>query len=138
MMKDVLPVAGAEPQAAHQAQHLRLQVVKAELERGGLAVLADRVLHLRVHLVDDFLDAGGVNAAVGDQALDHAARHFAPVRVEAREDDRARRVVDDQVDAGGELEGADVPALAADDAALHIVAWQVHDRDRGLDGVIGG
>ena len=70
--------------------------------------------------------------------LDHAARHFPPVRIEAGEDDGARRVVHDEVDAGGELEGADVPALPADDAALQVVAWQVHDRDGGLDRVIGG
>ena len=36
------------------------------------------------------------------------------------------------------LEGADVPPLAADDAALHVVARQVDDRHRGFDGVLGG
>ena len=48
------------------------------------------------------------------------------------------RVVDDQVDAGGGLEGADVAALAADDAPLHVVVGEVHDRHRALDDVVGG
>ena len=70
--------------------------------------------------------------------LDRLLGHLAAVGIEAGEDDRAGRVVDDQVDAGGELERADVAPLAADDAALEIVARQVDDRDRGLDGVLGG
>ena len=49
-------------------------------------------------------------------------------RVEAGEDHRLGRVVDDQVDAGRLLEGADVAALAADDPALHLVRRQVDDR----------
>ena len=46
---------------------------------------------------------------------------LAPHRVEAGDDHRLGRVVDDQVDAGRRLERADVAALAADDAALHVV-----------------
>ena len=49
-----------------------------------------------------------------------------------------RRVVDDQVDAGRRLDGADVAALAADDAALHVVARQVDDRDRALGDELAG
>ena len=42
VVQDVLPVAGAELQAAHQREQLRMQVVQAELEGRGLAVLAAR------------------------------------------------------------------------------------------------
>ena len=55
-----------------------------------------------------------------------------------REDDRAGRVVDDQLDAGGGLERADVASFAADDPPLHVVARQIDDRDGGFDGVLGG
>ena len=48
------------------------------------------------------------------------------------------RVVDDQVDAGRLLEGADVAPLAADDPALHLVVRQVHDGHRVLGGVVRG
>ena len=47
------------------------------------------------------------------------------------------RVVDDQVDAGCLLEGADVAALATDDAALHLLARQVDDRHGRLGGMVG-
>ena len=43
-----------------------------------------------------------------------------------------------EVDAGRQLERADVASLAADDAALEIVARQVDDRHGRFDGVLGG
>ena len=79
-----------------------------------------------------------MNAAVRDQLLDRRLGHCAPVRVEGGEDDGARRVVDDEVDAGGQFEGADVAPFAADDAPLEVVARQVDHRHRGLDRVLGG
>ena len=110
-----------------------MQIVQAELERDRRAFLAHRLVGLVLHLLDDFFDARRMDAAVGDQPLDRLLGDLAAVGIEAGQDDRARRVVDDQVDAGGELERADVAALAADDAPLEIVARQVDDRHRGLD-----
>ena len=79
-----------------------MEVEQPELERRRLALLADRLLHLGLDLLDDLLDARRMDAAVGDQPLDRLARDLAAERIEAREDDRARRVVDDQLDAGGQ------------------------------------
>ncbi len=59
-------------------------------------------------------------------------------RIERGEDDRARRVVDDQLDAGGLFERADVAPLAADDAPLHVVAREIDDRHGRLDRGVGG
>src|SRR2546423_5553236 len=59
-------------------------------------------------------------------------------RVEARQQYRLGRVVDDQVDSGHRLEGADVAPLAADDPALHLVAGQVQDADHALGGLLAG
>ena len=115
VVQDVLAVAGAELQPPHQAQHLGVQVVEAELEGGRFSLAADRLLHLGLDLLDDLFDAGRVDAAVGDQPLDRLAGDLAAQRIEARKDDRARRVVDDQLDAGRGLERADVAPLAADD-----------------------
>src|SRR5262249_28210643 len=59
-------------------------------------------------------------------------------RVVTRDDDHFRRVVDDEIDARRRLDGADVPSLAPDDAALHVVARQRDDRDRPLGDVFAG
>ena len=110
----------------------------AGLVGGLLAGLAHDHVDLGARLGDDLLDAAGVDAAVGDELGDRQPGDLAADRVEARQDDRLRRVVDDQVDAGRLLEGPDVATLAADDPALHLVRRQVDDRHGVLGGVIRG
>ena len=89
-------------------------------------------------LGDDLFDARRVDAPVEDQLGQRDAGDFAPDRVEAGEDDGVGRVVDDQVYAGGALQRADVAALAPDDAALHLVVGQRHDRDGDIRDLVGG
>ena len=57
--------------------------------------------------------------------------------VKTGENDDLRRIVDDEFDARGVFKGADVPALAADDARLHIVVRQRHHRNGDLRCVVG-
>ena len=83
-----------------------------------------------------FLDARGVDAAVLEQFRERPPGHLAAHGVEGGDHDRLRRVVDDQVDAGGLLERADVPPLAADDPPLHVVRRQRHGGDEPLRDVI--
>jgi hypothetical protein len=135
VVQNVLTVAGAVLEPPHQPQELRMDIVEAQLEGGGGAVLPHLLLQFRLHLLDHFFDAGGVDAAIGNQPPDRLPRNFAAVGVVRRQDDRAGRVIDDEVDARGELEGADVAAFAADDAPFQIVARQIDDRYRGFDGV---
>ena len=138
MRQDVLAVAGPELQPAHHAAYLWMQVVDPELERRGFALLERRLVDLRPDLLDHFLDAGGMNAAVGDKLFDGPLGDLPAVGVEAGEDDRPWGIVDDQLDPGRGLQGTDVATLASDDAALQVVARQVDHRNRGLDGVVGG
>src|SRR5207244_13337115 len=88
-------------------------------------------------LRDRLLDASGVNAAVADQLREGHARHLAAHWVEPGQDDRLGCVVDDQIDPGGLLERPNVAPLAADDAALHLLAGERDDGDRHLTGVVG-
>ena len=74
----------------------------------------------------------------GEQLLQRHPRDLAAHAVEARQDHGVRRVVDDEVDAGQVLEGADVAALAADDPALHVVGGQLDDGHGRLGRVPGG
>jgi len=79
-------------------------------------------------------DGSGVLDEVGQGQ----PRDLSPHRFEAGQDHRFRGVVDDQIDTGGLLEGADVAALAADDAAFISSDGRSDDRDRALDDVLGG
>ena len=138
VVEHVLAVARAELEPAEELDDLGGQARDAGLVGGLLAGLAHDEVDLGAGLGDDLLDAAGVDAAVGDELGDGEPGDLAADRVEARQDDGLGRVVDDQVDAGRLLEGADVAALAADDPALHLVGRQVDDRDGVLGGVVRG
>ena len=136
VLEAVLTVRGAELHPADQLHQLGVQPLHADLEAGLLALLLQVLLHVPLDLLDDLLDPGRMDPAVRDQRLQRQARDLPAVGVVGRDDHRLGRVVDDQVHAGVLLEGADVSPLAPDDAALHVVARQVDDRDGGLDGVV--
>ena len=88
-----------------------MDAVDADFEDGLLAGLADVVVDLLLGLAHHLLDAARMNAPVGDQPLERRRGDLAADRVETGDHHRLRRVVDDQVDAGRRLEGADVAAL---------------------------
>ena len=138
VVQHVLTVGGAELLAAEELDQLRMHAGHAGLEAGALAFALDDLLDLAAGLFDHVLDAGRMNAAVGDQLLQSDAGDLAADRIEGGDRDGLGGVVDDQIDAGDGFEGADVAALAADDAALHLVVGQGDHGDRRFGGVVGG
>jgi hypothetical protein len=124
----VLAVAGAELEPPQELDDLRWQGRNAGVVDGLLAGLAHDEVDFGAGLGHDFLDAAGVDAAVGHELGEGQAGDFAADRVEGADDDRFRGVVDDQVHARGLFEGADVASLATDDAALHLVVGQMDRR----------
>ena len=135
VLEDVLPVARPVAQPAEDLHELLVELAAVRLEDGLLARLLHVLLELGLRLVVHLLDPRRVDATVLHQLLERQARDLAPEPVEGREHDRVRRVVDDEVDAGEVLEGADVAALTADDPALHVVGRELDDRHRRLGGV---
>ena len=132
MDEHVLPVGRAVAQPPEEVDQLGVHVGDAEPGDRVLARPAADQVDLGLAALVGLLDALRVDPAVADQPLKGEAADLPAHRVEARQEHRLRRVVDDQVDAGHRLEGPDVAALAADDPALHLVAGQVHDRDDRL------
>ncbi len=116
---------------------LGVHVGDAELGHGVLTGTPAQQVDLGPAALVGLLDPLRVDAPVGDEALQREPGHFPSHRVEAGQQDRLWRVVDDQVDAGDGLEGADVAPLAADDPALHLVARQMQDGDDRLAGLLG-
>ena len=138
VVEHVLAVGGPEAQPAEHLEQLRIDPVDPGLELGALALGDHRRLDVRLRLLVDLLDRRRLDPAVGDQPLERQPGDLAADAVEAREDDGVRRLVDDHVDAGQRLEGADVAALAADDPALHLLARQLDQPGRRLAGVRAG
>src|SRR6266480_200659 len=137
VLQDVLPVRRAVAHPPHQLYELRVHALDARLVHRLLARLDDPGLDLGPAFPDDLLDPPGVDAPVGDEALEREPTHLPSHRVEARDHDRVRRVVDDHVHPGGGLEGADVAAFPPDDASLHLVGGEGHGGHGALGGVLG-
>ena len=115
-----------------------MQAVDIGLEHGALALGLDGGVHLPLGLLHHLLDAGGVDAAVQNELLQSQPGNLPADRVKAGDGDGLGRVVDDEIHAGQRFQGPDVPALAADNPALHFVVGQRHHADGGLGHMVGG
>src|SRR5256714_2141825 len=113
-----------------------MESVNAALVGSLLAGLHDRSLDFLSRFVDHFFDATGMDAPIGDQFFERETGNLPPHRIEAGDDDGVRSVVDDHVDAGRQLERANVPAFATDDASLHFIIRQRDSRYRRLDALL--
>jgi hypothetical protein len=138
MLQDVLPVARAIVHAPDELHELCVQSVCADFVRRLLAHFLDGRFDFLARLGHHFFDAARMDAPVGHQLLQRQSRDFASHRIEARHHHRVRRVVDDHVDARGELERTDVATLASDDPAFHFVVGQRYRRHADFGRVLGG
>ena len=108
VLEHVLAVAGAVAQTAQDLDQLMVDAVLVRFKDGLFARLADLLIHFLAGLLHHFLDAGGMDAAVHDQALHRNARDLAPDGIKGADNHRFGRVVDDQVHAGSGFQRADV------------------------------
>ncbi len=131
-MKLVLGVARPVPEAADEPDQLRVESRHAQRKGGLFPRLSDLLVNLLLDLFHDLFDAGGVDPAIDDEALHGNPRDLSADRVEARKDHRLRRVVHDDIDPGGFLEGPDVAPFPADDPPLHVITGQSNHRDGRL------
>ena len=136
VLEHVLTVTGSKLQPAEKLHELFMDRVHADVEDGLLAELENVLLHLLLRLLDNLLDARGMDAAVLNQLAQRETGDLAADIIKRADDHDAGRIVHDDIDTRALLEGADVAALAADDPAFHIVAGNV-DRADGRVGRVG-
>src|SRR5262245_38963848 len=137
MLEDVLPIGGAVAEAAKQSDELGVHIGDAELHKCVLTGADTQLVHLGLGPLMGLFDPLRVNAAVEHQTFKCDSSDLTTNRIEARQQYRLGRVIDDQVDAGHGLERTDIAAFSADDPPLHVVAWQVEYGDHGLGGLFG-
>lgn len=111
VVQNVLAVRSAVFLAAQNLDELRMQVVHAGLIAGPLSLFFDGPVHFFPGLFHHVLDAGGVNAAVGNQLLQSQPGNLPADGIKGGDGNGLGGVVDDQVDAGDGLQRPDVPAL---------------------------
>ena len=138
MTQHVLPIAGPIVEGSEHAQDLVAQAPDVRFDGGILADLEDFIVHVDRCLIDHFFDAGGMDAAILDQPFHRPPRHFASDGMKAADHDDAGRVVNNDVHAGGLLEGPNVATLAADDSTLHVIMRDFNGGYGCTAGLIGG
>ena len=74
--------------------------------------------------VDDLFDASRMDSTIGNQFFQRQSRDLPANGVEAGNDDGIRSVINDYVDARGELERANIPSFPANDASLHLIVGE--------------
>ena len=134
VLQQVLSVGGTVAHLADHPHQFVADVVDTEVDAGAFSGLVDFLFDLFLGLGDHLFDTGGVDTSVGDQFFEGTAGDFAAHGVEAGEEDGVRRVVNDDIDAGEVLEGADVTSFTADDAALDVVVFDGEDGDGVFEG----
>ena len=138
MIEHVLPIARAIAEPPQKPDQFRMQPMNARIERRLLSGLLDALVDFAFRLVHHFLDTGRMNAPVRNQLFESDTRDFAANRIEAGQNNRFRRIVNNQVNAGQGFQRADVAAFAADNAPLHLVVRQRDDGNGRLRHLIGG
>ena len=137
MVQNILAVASAVTQPPQKLNQFGMNSIDAGLNDGALTLLLNRRLHLTAGFINCFLNAGGVNTSIRDQALQRNAGHLAAHGFKAGKRDGLRRVVNDKVYAGHRFNRTDIAALTADDAALHFVVGKRNNGDGGLRHMVG-
>ena len=138
VVQNVLTIGGAVLLTAQNLHQLGVQVVHAGFVAGAFTLFPDGAVNLLAGLLHHVLNAGGVNPPVRNELFQRQPGDLPADGIKAGDGDGFRRVVDNQVNAGNGFQGADVPALPADNPALHLVVGQGDHGDGGLGSVIGG
>ena len=137
MLQQILTIRRAVLHLTDQTDQLGVQTVNTQVDCGTLTHLDDLLLDLLLYLRNHLLDTCGVDTTVGNQLMQSKSCDFAANGIEARQNDRLGRVIDDDLDARSGLQSANVTTLAADDTTLHFVAIDIENRYRVLDCGLG-
>ena len=138
MLKDVLGKGGAVTELPEQADQFGMNAVNARIERRLFADFADLRIQFLLALLHDVFNARGVNAPILNQAFQRHFGDLPPQGAVGRENDGFRGVVNDEINACGGFEGADIAAFAADDAPFHILAGQGDGGDGLFIDIVAG
>ena len=138
VLQQILAVRRAVFHLADNTNQFGMQAVDTEVDSRTLTRLDNLVVELLLHLGNHLLNAGGVDTTVADQLVQGQTAGLAAHGVEATDNNCFGRVVDDDFNATGCLQGTDVTTLTADDTTLHIVVIDMEHRDAILDSGLRG
>ena len=114
-----------------------MQSADVGLDRRLFACFQAFLFDIVAHLCDELFDTPRMNTPVLDQLGKGAPCDFPPNRIKSADQHQPRRVVHNDIHAGGLLERANIAAFAAYDPTFHVVGGNLHARYDLLGGVLG-
>ena len=138
MVQIVLSVTGPVLQPPQDLHELGVEIRQTEFKDDLLRFFDHEFINVGFHLLDDFFDARRVNPPIVHQPFQRDLGYFSTEGIEARENHRLRRLVNNQIYARRSLECPDIAPLAPDDSALHGVVGNWKHGDRGLRHIVSG
>src|SRR3989338_2041059 len=115
-----------------------MHAMNTQIKSGFFPLFFNNHFHFFLSLFHHLFNPSGMDSTVANQILQGDPGDFPAVHVKAGDRNGLRGVIDDNIDARGGLEGADITAFPADDAAFHLVARQRNDRYRRAGRMIRG
>ena len=106
-----------------------MQAMYTHIDASALACFHNLVLHLLLHLSNDFFDACRVDTAIGHQLMECQTADFTTDGVEGTDDDGFWRVIHHDFSTSGSLQGTDVTAFTTNYTSLHLVGLDVEHAD---------
>ena len=137
MIQNILAVTGTVHQASQNFDKFVVQPMNAGFKNGFLAGLFDAGFHFSLGFFHRFFNTGRMNSAVGNQLFKGQSGNLSPDRIEARNGDRLRGVVNNQIHARRRFHGTDISAFSADDPAFHVIVGKGHHRNGRFGDLIG-
>ena len=133
----VLTIAGTVLQAAQQRNQFRVKTVHAYFIGHSLSLLANGGFDLLFSLLNHFLYASRMDAAIQDQPAQSYTGHLTTHGIKAGENHRLRCVINHQIHPGGNFQSPDVAPSTANDTPFHVIARQGHHGYRSLRDLLG-
>ena len=106
--------------------------------KGSLfACFLDFLIQLLLSFFYHFLNAGRMDTTIIDEFFEGHTGHFPTNRIESGNDDRFRRIVDDEINPSEGFQRTDIAAFAANDPAFHLIVGERNNSDRRFSNLIG-
>ena len=138
MLEKVLAVGRTVLHPSDEFDQFDVHSVDAKVDAGALSCLQNLFLKLLLHLGDDLLDPCRMDPAVDHKLVERQSGYLPANRVECREKDGIRSVVDHDLDTCRSLQSPDVAAFASDYPTLDLIVLDREGSDRILDSCFGG
>src|SRR5690606_21370791 len=105
----------------------------AQINNSTFANLYNFVFYLLFGFRYNFFNAGGVNTSICNQSVQSKPRNLSSYRIKPGQDNRLRRVVNDDLYASSCFQCTDITSFTTDNTSFDFIIFYVKDGNRIFD-----